>query len=158
MPLRGGHVQLFSFFTIRVDTVIATVIHSWVAMVKSISAPPPTPHPHSAAAECISLMRCLQPVCRAAARSTERNQEKKLHTANSRWLFLRCEGLIVAFRPLEHQTKGLGSWAFTVEDSRYRFPSLCQVYLCCRCCSPHRSCMAALCVALQSMFLQLLCI
>lgn len=49
------------FLKIRVEAVIVMVIHSWVAMVKSISPPP------SATAECISLMRCLQPVCRAAA-------------------------------------------------------------------------------------------
>lgn len=48
------------FFKTRMEAVIM-VIHSWVAMVKSISPPP------SATAECISLMRCLQPVCRAAA-------------------------------------------------------------------------------------------
>ena len=48
---------------IRVEAVSVMVIHSWVAMVKSISPLLPP----SATAECISLMRCLQPVCRAAA-------------------------------------------------------------------------------------------
>lgn len=49
------------------EAVIVMVIHSWVAIVKSIPSFLPLPLPPSATAECISLMRCLQPVCRAAA-------------------------------------------------------------------------------------------
>ena len=57
-------LRLPFFSKIRLKAVIVMVIHSCVAMVKSISPPP------VAAAECISLMRCLQPVCRAAAASS----------------------------------------------------------------------------------------
>lgn len=102
----------FSYFKNRLEAVMIMVIHSWVAMVKSISPPP------SATAECISLMRCLQPVCPGAAAAQQQqqqqqrcvNQRETKGGKKARWLFLHCMGFnfVVAFRLLGLKTKGCG--------------------------------------------------